>query len=234
MASFNPTAPYQVVLDVDLTVFAFQNGVYFDKYGNQFTSLPASKNGYVAPSAAGQTSLTVSSAAPGTVRAVIGDMHVSATGMTSGNLVGVRGAVTIPNGQTVNGASYLYGTQGKIISGTGTIDVGSGHVAGVYGQLDFTGGTITSGHVAAVIADIFNPSSNGAMVDGIYVEQVTGTLINSVIKAVCAATYFLDIEDYGGAHYDHAATAVAANPNGVLKIKTAQGVCYIPTYASFT
>ena len=59
---------------------------------------------------------TTSSATSGTIRAMIGSMTNTATTMTSGNLVGVRGAI---NSVGASGG-FLYGVQGKIIP-TGTL-----------------------------------------------------------------------------------------------------------------
>ena len=64
---------------------------------------------------------TAASATPGTYRQIRGEVTTFST-MTSGNLVGVRGAVTMATGSTVSGG-YLYGTQGKAITGTGTFPV---------------------------------------------------------------------------------------------------------------
>ena len=47
--AFNPNATYRTVTDLDGNVFAYQGGVYYDKYNNSFTSIPPSKEGYVAP-----------------------------------------------------------------------------------------------------------------------------------------------------------------------------------------
>jgi hypothetical protein len=174
---------------------------------------------------------TNASATPGTVREITGSMTTGVS-FSSGNLVGTRGVVTITNGTTVGNASYLYGAQGKIISGTGTINAGSGHIAGVYGQIDLLGGTVTSGHIAAVIADVANVGSDGTKVDGIYVEQVTGTLMNSALKVISASTYLFDVADSGGTHWE-----LATKPSvlaGCLKIKTSAGDMYLPLYSSPT
>lgn len=144
------------------------------------------------------STLTNTVAAPGTVRAMTG-AQITGVSLTSGNLVGSRGSVTITNSTNVGSGVYLYGSQGKLISGTGTIDAGSGHIAGVYGQLDLTGGTITSGHIAAVIGDIFAVGSNGANVDNFYAEQTTGTANNSAFKAIVNSTYMFDLASAAGA-----------------------------------
>jgi hypothetical protein len=137
-------------------------------------------------------------AGPGTVRAIHGAM-VSGISMTSGNLVGSRGSVTITNGTIVSGSSFLYGAQGKVIGGTGTIDVGSGMVYGVMGQIDLTGTTITTGYVAAVGADVFGVGSGLVACDLFYGQHAGGGTINSYFRAYGKATYFFEFDLNGGA-----------------------------------
>ena len=144
---------------------------------------------------------TMTSATPGTVRQIYGQIIMNST-MTSGNLVGERGEVEIPNSGHITGG-YLYGVQGKIVCGTGTtIDVGSGYVTGAIGQMDISGATTTSGHIAGVISNI-QDSSNSARpnVDGFYAETPlygSGALFNSVLKAIGAFKYGLDLSGVGG------------------------------------
>lgn len=47
--SFDPTKNYRTVTDLDGNVFVLQGGFYYDKFGNQFTLLPPSKEGFAAP-----------------------------------------------------------------------------------------------------------------------------------------------------------------------------------------
>jgi hypothetical protein len=49
VASFNPTQSYNVVLDLDGNIYALQGGIFYDRYGDSFTTLPPSKNGAVSP-----------------------------------------------------------------------------------------------------------------------------------------------------------------------------------------
>lgn len=176
---------------------------------------------------------TNTSATPGTVGAVTGAMTTGVS-LTSGNLVGTRGSITVTDSTTVGSGVYLYGTQGKLSSGTGTISAGSGHIAAVYGQLDMTGGTVTSGHVAAVIADIFAVGTGGAYIDNYYAEQTTGTANNSVLKAIVNSTYLFDLSDASNSKWD-----LATKPStlvGCFKVSSAAngGAVYIPLYSSPT
>ena len=174
---------------------------------------------------------TNASATPGTVRSVIG-AQITGISMTAGNLVGVRGAVTVTDGTTVGTGGFLYGTQGKIILGTGTLNVGSAHVAGLYGQLDMTGGTTTTGHVAAVIGDIFAVGTGGANIDNFYAEQSTGTANNSAFKCIVNSTYLFDLSDSGTGNWEIATNGGTAA--GCLKIKTTAGTRYIQLVSSPT
>ena len=88
--------------------------------------------------------LSSPSATPGTLRDVRGEISVGTAAapvnMTAGNLVGVRGGVTVPTGSTVsNYADYLYGAQGKaILPG----NVTAANIAGLMGQWDISATTL--------------------------------------------------------------------------------------------
>jgi hypothetical protein len=151
-----------------------------------------------------KTSVTQTIATPGNVKALWG-METTAATMTSGTIIGTRGEVDIPNSGNLGGGAqnYAYGTQGKIVSGTGTtIDVGSGHVAGVLGQLDISGATTTSGHIAPVISSIQDSSGTARpAVNGFYAELPafgSGALMHSVLQGVGAANYGIDLGGIGG------------------------------------
>jgi hypothetical protein len=157
---------------------------------------------------------TNATAGTGTVRAITGAM-VTGISMTSGNLVGTRGSVTITNGTTVNGSSFLYGAQGKVIGGTGTIDVGSGMVYGVMGQLDLTGTTVTTGYVAGVGSDIFGVGSGTVACDLFYGQHAGGGTINSYFRAYGKSTYAFEFDTNSGT----AVTSVAAGSAASLWVR---------------
>jgi len=153
--------------------------------------LPLQSNMVMSSSTTPNVAYTSTSATPGTVRIIRGEATTAAT-MTSGNLVGVRGAVTTPTGGAISG-SYLYGVQGKIITGTATI--ASTAIAGVYGQIDVTGGTLSGGNNAPLQANIFGANSGSfANLNGIYAEHAGGGIINSHIRMFGKADYVFDIE----------------------------------------
>jgi hypothetical protein len=153
--------------------------------------LPQQSNVTMSASPTPAISYTSTSAAPGTVRIIRGEATTAAT-MTSGNLVGVRGAVTMPTGGAISG-SYLYGVQGKIITGTAT-NSGTA-LAGVYGQIDVTGGTLSAGNNAAVQANIYGANSGAfTKLNSIYTESAGGGIINAHIRMFGKAAYVFDIE----------------------------------------
>jgi len=132
--------------------------------------------------------MTSGSATPGTIRGIVGAATTYTT-QSSGNTVGVRGSVTM--GGNCSGTAYLYGVQGKAITGANTW-TGTA-LAGVYGQIDVSGGTISSGHVAAIQANVYGANSGTIPMEGIYVEHAGGGVINSLIQVFGKSTYVFDI-----------------------------------------
>lgn len=86
--SFNPTQSYHTVIDLNGTIFVVQGGVYYDKYGNSYTTLPPAKEGYVAPIDATTTGVITSGTIDG---AVIGGTTPAAGHFTT---VSATGQVT--------------------------------------------------------------------------------------------------------------------------------------------
>ena len=131
-----------------------------------------------------QANDTVASATPGTVRALIGSMTQTATTMTSGNIVGVRGSVNMVGAS----GGFIYGAQGKVIA-TGTLS-GSEWTAGVFGQLDISAATINAGQAATIWGDYGTSSGTLTNQTGLY-----GIAMTNTTAAVLAGQVYL----YGGA-----------------------------------
>lgn len=112
-------------------------------------------------------STSTSSATPGTIRAIKGVMTGTATTMTSGNLVGVRGEVDCVGAS----GGFLYGAQGKVIS-TGTLS-GSSWTAGVFAQFDISAATINAGQTAPIWADY--GTSSGTITSATGMRMFAGT-----------------------------------------------------------
>jgi hypothetical protein len=147
--------------------------------------------------------VTLAAAAGGTSRSIWGKM-ITFTSLTSGTIMGVRGETVVSASCAVSG-SYVYGTQGKLTLSTGSsLAGGSQHYCGVMGQLDLSGGTTTSGHIACIIASIQDTTSTErTAVDGIYVELPaygSGAKMNSVLKGYGGAKYGFDLS---GNHIDY-------------------------------
>jgi hypothetical protein len=143
---------------------------------------------------------TITDATPATFRLIRSELTVTPSSSvavdSNGSLAAVRGCTTLTTGKSITDG-YLYGVQGKVVLDGATVVIGSDHVAGIYAQLSGSSTTVTSGHVAIMIASGQNlPTS--ANVDGLYLESGGGK-INSVIKSNVKATYFLDISDFESA-----------------------------------
>lgn len=191
-------------------------------------------------STTGQTiSATTSSATPGTIRAVRGLMTGTASVETSGNLVGVRGEVDMVGAS----GGFFYGAQGKVIP-TGTLS-GSAWVAGVFGQFDLSGATLTSAQTATIWGDYGTTATAGTYsgARGIAMTNTTAAKLNSQVYLYGGATNLLELVDNNGlvgATYFVAAGTTGGsagdtnkcNASKVLKI-TVNGTDYwLPLFAS--
>ena len=185
-------------------------------------------------------SLATTSATPPTTRAIRGEMSVGAgITMTSGNIVGVRGAVNVPSGTTVNGTSYLYGAQGKFVGG-GTI-VSPANIAGLVGQLDVSTGTYTSGVISAGWFDMGATASASAISTGLGTAQIirltntTAAVIPQAIYIESYSTNMMEVHSTGEGEAWHSASCTpgaVTGATGGLRI-TIDGVTkWIPLAAT--
>ena len=133
----------------------------------------------ITSSASSQASNTVtSSATPGTVRAFTGLLTNSATVMTSGNIVGVRGAVNMVGAS----GGFAYGVQGKVVP-TGTLS-GSSWTAPVFAQFDISSATINAGQTAPVWADYGASAGTLTSVTGMRMFAGTNTIASLTLHAM--------------------------------------------------
>ena len=132
------------------------------------------------------TSVSTASATPGTIRSITGTTSDAATTITSGNLVGVRGATQIVG---ISGG-FIYGTQGKIIA-TGTIaNSGGGFEAPIFGQFDISAATLgATSYMAPIWGDYGSTATAGTY------PQAWGLAMTNSTAAILGAQVFL----YGGA-----------------------------------
>lgn len=189
----------------------------------------------------GQTiAATTSSATPGTIRSVIGSMTGTATTMTSGNLVGVRGVVNYVGAS----GGFIYGTQGKIIP-TGTLS-GSSWNAAVFGQLDISAATVNAGQTAALWGDY--GSTSGTITDatgmrGIAMTNTTAAVLNAQVYLYGNATNLLELAGAGGTLNYYLTSGTSAGSAGdtskcnapkVLRFTENGNNCYIPVFTQNT
>jgi|SRR5580658_192665 hypothetical protein len=134
------------------------------------------------------------SATPGTVRALTGKITETATVMTSGNIVGLRGEADMVGAS----GGFVYGVQGKVIP-TGTLS-SSVWVAGVFGQFDLSHATITTGQLAAVWADYGTTATAGTYTGArLYAgTNTTAAILNSNLYLYGAATNIFEFDDNNG------------------------------------
>jgi len=159
-----------------------------------------------APTAGQVISKSVTVDAQATLRLIDSELTLGFQGTTTvtGSVASLRGNTTIAAGTTITGASYVYGTQGKLtIQGTHS---GSAEVScGLLGQLDLSAATAATAPLAAIWADCGATMSAGmgaaaANIDAVVVYNTTATKINAALRVDTNSTYFLDLSDEGGGH----------------------------------
>jgi hypothetical protein len=182
---------------------------------------------------------TTSSATPGTIRSFFSTMNGTATTMTSGNLVGVRGEVAYVSAS----GGFLYGVQGKIIP-TGTLS-GSSWNAGVFGQLDISGATINAGQVAPIWGDYGSASgtlTNQTGLYGIAMTNTTAAVLEGQLYLYGGATNLMLLNTNAGlsgtTYFKAAGTssgsagyASGCNATEVLQISVNGTTYYLPCFA---
>lgn len=143
---------------------------------------------------------------------------------TSGTAMGVAGRIVC--GGTVSAGSYIFGTQGKVTVGAFAT---SGIVAGLYGQLDVTGSTITTGNIAPIQSNLYGyTTGTSTVLTGLYVEHAGGGVINSLARFFGKSTYVFDIETNVHNQVSLTGTAASTAAKGWLKILVDGTARYIP------
>jgi len=182
--------------------------------------------GHLADNQANATNaVSTSSATPGTVRALVGSMAGSATTMTTGNLVGVRGAVTLVGAS----GGFLYGVQGKVIS-TGTLS-GSSWTAGMFGQLDISAATVNAGQTAPVWADYGTSSGTITSATGMRMfagTNTTAATLNSMIYLYGKASNLFELSLNGSTYVSTGGSGVLSGTIQKIAITVGGVTYYIP------
>ena len=144
---------------------------------------------------------TDTTAALGTVRVVRGEAVASNATITGGNLVGVRGAVTVPTGSTVSGG-FLYGAQAKLIV-VGTVAAGSTVTASI-SQWDFSSATAITGGANSVHWFDMGTTGTGALTttNMLRITNTTAATVNSFFTIYGKSTYLAEFSPNGSTWLD--------------------------------
>ncbi len=145
-----------------------------------------------------------------------------------------RGEINLTSGKTLGDgtASYVTGVYGR---GNifGTVNIGSGDLAAVYGKFDLNGSTLTSGHIAPVQSNIVNPPASAHTTGAVslfYGESASGTPIYAGMELYMAADYFMKLTQVSGGSF-FVATAPTTLAKG-LKINVGGTDYWIGLYSA--
>ncbi len=156
-----------------------------------------------------------------------------ATTVTAANgLNAIRGEVNLSSGKTLGSgaASYVTGVYGRgnIL---GTVNIGSGDLAAVYGKFDLNGSTLTSGHIAPVQSNIVNPPASASTTGAValfYGESASGTKINSGLELYMASNFAFVMTDVNTSNYLPAISSTTLDGLNI-KVQLNGTTYYIPT-----
>ena len=200
-------------------------------------------NGSLQQNVAALNNVANSSATPGTVRSVFGQITSTATTQTSGNLVGVRGAVNFVGSST---SAFIYGVQGKLVA-TGTLASGQ-FQAGVFGQADFSAAIINAGQFAPIWGDYgtsIGTATNTASCYGLAMTNTTAAVLGGQLYLYGGAAALMKLEtNVGGVgvtYFQDAGTtagswgnATPPTPSKVLTLAIDGTLYYLPLVAQNT
>jgi len=222
----------------DMILLSASDGDSFCTINSTFTTLVP----YVSLAPTNQV-VTINNATPGTIRAATFNLTQQATTMTSGNIVGVRGAVNMVGAS----GGFVYGVQGKVIP-TGTLS-GSVWVAGVFAQFDLSNpAVINAGQLATVWGDwgaTGGTATNMTGARGFAFTNTTANILNSQFYMYGPATNWFELDDnqgaYGVTYFINAGTSAGSwgnatppTPSKVLKISVNGTAYYLPLVAQNT
>lgn len=165
---------------------------------------------------------TTALAAPGTIRSLTGKVIETATVMTSGNIVGVRGEADLVGAS----GGFVYGLQGKVIT-TGTLS-GSVWVAPVFAQLDISTATVNAAQLAPIWADYGATSGTITSATGMRMfagTNTTAATLNSMIYLYGKATQLLELDLNGSTYISTGGSGTLSGTINKIAI-TVEGVQY--------
>ena len=196
--------------------------------------------GVVAATGAITATKTLTTPTQPTFRLVDSELSLgNAVTSVSGSVASVRGNTTVLSGTTITGASYLYGTQGKLTV-QGALNSSAEVSAGIVGQLDLSTASASSAPIAAgwfdcgATASAAIVSSPGA-IDGIVIYNTTNAVINSVIRTAVNANFLFDASDlaFGGQHFVQLTPVNTGDlANVKLAVKVGGVTYYLPLYTA--
>ncbi|HXJ44080.1 MAG TPA: hypothetical protein VNH18_32635 [Bryobacteraceae bacterium] len=156
-----------------------------------------------------------------------------ATTVTAANgLNTIRGEFNLTTGKTLGSgsASFVTGVYGR---GNifGTVNIGSGDLAAVYGKFDLNGSTLTSGHIAPVQSNIVNPPASASTTGAValfYGESASGTKINAGMELYMASNFAFVMTDVNTSNFLPAISSTTLN--GInIKVQLNGTTYYIKT-----
>lgn len=200
-------------------------------------------NGSLEQNVAALNNVANASATPGTVRSIFGEITSTVTTQTSGNLVGVRGAVNFVGSST---SAFIYGVQGKLVA-TGTLASGQFH-AGVFGQADFSAATINGGQFAPIWGDYgtsVGTDTDSSSCYGLAMTNTTAAVLGAQVYLYGGSTALMKLEtNVGGVgvtYFKDAGTtagswgnATPPTPSKVLTLAIDGTLYYLPLVAQNT
>jgi hypothetical protein len=169
------------------------------------------------------------SATSGTHRGMIVDVVLSGASISTSNYT-IRGHCQLLS-NTVAGASYLAGVQGKFTLGGGTINHADSRTCALLAQLDISSGTYTAGQISALWVDC-GSSGNMGTGDGqfnvVRISNTTTTVPNAVMYVYSKGSYLFDLGAPSSTADWIASGAVGGSQNMKLKINLNGTPYYIP------
>ncbi len=117
----------------------------------------------------------------------------------SNSLAAVRGDITLTTGKTFQDG-FLYGVNGKFILNGTMNQTSAGRAVGVIGQVDLDSGTVTTGQVSAIWADMqgSSPTISNDEVNVLRVTNSTSTTLNAMVFFYGQSNYLFTAGRDGG------------------------------------
>jgi len=178
---------------------------------------------------------TLSTTNPATDRLIYGKLSFTyagnvTVGSGTGSVAGVRGEVAGHSGTTLKDGFY-YGVQGKFTLGGSTIqETSAARFCAVLAQTDVSSGTMTSGQLSALWADM-GASAAGAFApetNVIRASNTTAQSCNAILYGYGKASFGFDLSDNSGGWLSTTGSAGTTTAKGWIKVNINGSTRYIP------